>query len=106
MAARAVAVRRGMRMEEFKTRDPLDETFQRPVRLPLRLWAKVDVLAKRAAAAGKVSPHTNRPVSANDIVRSFVEHSLSAHELTEGEIRVAPPPAAKKKPAAKKGRGT
>ncbi|QSQ14013.1 hypothetical protein [Myxococcus landrumensis] len=95
MAAHPLAARRS-KLDEFVKPEPGDEIVQRPVRLPARLWEKIDALAAEAAKEGKVSPHTRRPVSGNDITRSFIETGLRLRELSDGEVRTASTPAAKK----------
>ncbi|MBZ4398661.1 hypothetical protein [Myxococcus sp. AS-1-15] len=80
------------------------------MRLPRWVWAKLAHIAKREADAGKKSKRTRQKVSSNDVLMSACEHLITTDELTNGRINLPaiPPPerAAKKKPAAKKGRGT
>lgn len=102
MAAKAAAVRRKA-VEFAKPRD-VDAVVQRPARLPLEVWQKIDAIAKQQAAEGRVSTYTKRKVSANDVLRVFVEAGLRMYEAEHGPTRLEPAAApAKKKAATKKG---
>jgi hypothetical protein len=100
--------------------DPLDELERQLIADTKRNWRKMEYIAAKLAEKGRKSPVTRKDVTKTDVSRDFHAQGISMWEVTNGEITdealaeferarakeekgaVAP----KKKPAAKKGRGT